>query len=167
MTEQNINTQSKITASDGDEISLKELIQKIKEWVAYLKMHWKIIFFAGVLGASIGVVNAYFQKPTYKAVLTFVLEEDKGGGGLSGLGGVVSQFGFDIGGSNGFGAFAGSNLTELMKSRLLVEKTLLNPVVINGDTISLAEYYIRINKIREAWASNTIFKIPMPSKVRN
>jgi len=30
-----------------------------------------------------------------------------------------------------------------------VEKTLLNPVVVKGDTLSLAEYYIQINKLRE------------------
>jgi hypothetical protein len=38
-----------------------------------------------------------------------------------------------------------------MKSRLLVEKVLLEPVVINGKTISLAEYYIQINNLRNNW----------------
>ena len=39
-----------------------------------------------------------------------------------------------IGGGSGGGAFAASNLTELMKSRLIVEKVLLNPIYINGKT---------------------------------
>jgi len=143
---------------DNDEISLKEIIQKIKDWVAYLKTKWKIIFLAGVIGASIGLVYAIFQKPTYKAVLTFALEEDKaGGGGLGGAMGLASSFGIDLGSSGG-GAFAGSNLMELMKSRLLVEKTLLNPIVIKGDTISLAEYYIQINELREKWAKKPELK---------
>ena len=141
---------------ENDEISLKELIQKIQEWIAYLKTQWKIIFLASVIGASIGLVYAIFQKPTYKAVLTFALEEDKGGGG-AGLGGFASSFGIDLGSSGG-GAFAGSNLMELMKSRLLVEKTLLNPFVIKGDTISLAEYYIQINELREKWAKQPELK---------
>jgi len=146
MTNQNIET-----ATYNDEISLKELIFKIKEWVAYLKTKWKIIFLAGILGAVIGLVYALFQKPTYKAVLTFALEEDKsGGGGLGSAIGLASTFGIDLGSSGG-GAFAGSNLMELMKSRLLVEKTLLNPIVVKGDTISLAEYYIQINELREKW----------------
>ena len=143
---------------DNDEISLKELIQKIQEWVAYLKTKWKIIFLAGVIGASIGLVYAIFQKPTYKAVLTFALEEDKGGGGgLGGAMGLASTFGIDLGSSGG-GAFAGSNLMELMKSRLLAEKTLLNPIVIKGDTISLAEYYIQINALRENWTKKPELK---------
>ena len=158
MNEQNINQLNNTNAADSDEISLKELIQKINDWVAYLKTKWKIILLAGVLGAAIGVVYAFFQKPTYKAVLTFALEEDKGGGGgLSGAMGLASSFGIDLGSSGG-GAFAGSNLMELMKSRLLVEKTLLNPVFVNGDTISLAEYYIQINKLRENWSKKPEFK---------
>ncbi|MEI7589578.1 MAG: Wzz/FepE/Etk N-terminal domain-containing protein, partial [Chitinophagia bacterium] len=156
MSEQNINQLNNTTSPETDEISLKELIQKIKEWVAYLKTKWKIIFLAGVLGAAIGVVYALFQKPTYKAVLTFALEEDKGGSG-SGLGGLASSFGIDLGSSGG-GAFAGSNLMELMKSRLLVEKTLLNPVLVNGNTISLAEYYIQISKLREKWSEKSALK---------
>ena len=118
--------QNNTSQIDNDEISLKELVLKIKEWYQFLLTKWKLIVLAGIIGGLIGFTYAYFQKPTYKAVLTFALEEDKGGG-ASGLGGLASQFGFDIGGSGG-GAFAGSNLIELMKSRLLVEKTLLNPI---------------------------------------
>jgi uncharacterized protein involved in exopolysaccharide biosynthesis len=148
---ENINMGTNTSTENNDEISLKELIQKIKEWVSYLKTKWKIILLVSTLGASIGIVYALFQKPTYKAVLTFALEEDKGGGGgLGGAMGLASTFGIDLGSSGG-GAFAGSNLMELMKSRLLVEKTLLNPVVVKGDTLSLAEYYIQINELREKW----------------
>jgi len=155
---ENINMGTNTTTENNDEISLKELIQKIKEWVAFLKTKWKIIFLAGVLGAAIGVVYALFQKPTYKAVLTFALEEDKGsGGGLGGALGLASSFGIDLGSSGG-GAFAGTNLMELMKSRLLVEKTLLNPIIIKGDTISLAEYYIQINELREKWTKKPELK---------
>jgi len=154
---ENINMGSNTSTENNDEISLKELIQKIKEWVDFLKTKWKVILLAGVIGASIGIVYALFQKPTYKAVLTFALEEDKGGGGGAGLGGLASSFGIDLGSSGG-GAFAGSNLMELMKSRLLVEKTLLNPVVVKGDTLSLAEYYIQINKLRENWSEKPEFK---------
>ena len=158
MSELNINQLNNTNAADSDEISLKELIQKIKEWVAYLKTKWKIILLAGVLGAAIGVVYALFQKPTYKAVLTFALEEDKGsGGGLGGAMGLASSFGIDLGSSGG-GAFAGSNLMELMKSRLLVEKTLLNPVIVNEKTMSLAEYYIQINDLREKWSDKPALK---------
>ena len=80
---------------EQDEISLKELIQKIKDWIGYLKTQWKIIFAIASLGAIIGFVYAQFQKPTYQATSTFVLEEDKGSGGLGGAMGLASSFGLD------------------------------------------------------------------------
>jgi hypothetical protein len=85
--------------------------------------------------------------------MTFVLEEDKGGGGLGGAMGLASSFGFDLGGGGGGGGlFTSSNIIELMKSRLVVEKTLLNPVQVAGKEISLADYYIQINKLNEGWS---------------
>jgi uncharacterized protein involved in exopolysaccharide biosynthesis len=133
---------------DNDEISLKELIQKIQEWVAYLKTQWKLIIAIAALGGIIGFIYASFQKPTYLATTTFVLEEDKGGGGgLGGAMGLASSFGFDLGGGGG-GLFTSSNIIELMKSRLVVEKTLLNPVQVAGKEISLADYYIQINELK-------------------
>lgn len=113
---------------DNDEISLKELVLKIKEWYQFLLTKWKLIILAAIIGGLIGFTYAYFQKPTYKAVLTFAMEEEKsGGGGLGGALGLASQFGIDLGSSGG-GAFSGANLIELMKSRKLVEKTLLSPL---------------------------------------
>ena len=135
---------------DNDEISLKELIQKIKEWIAYLKAQWKLIIGIAALGGIIGFVYASFQKTTYLATTTFVLEEDKGGG-MGGAMGLASSFGFDLGGGGG-GLFTSSNIIELMKSRLVVEKTLLNPVQVAGKEISLADYYAQINKLKEGWA---------------
>ena len=38
------------TQQSNDEISLKELILKMKEWVLYLKSKWVIIFLAGFFG---------------------------------------------------------------------------------------------------------------------
>jgi hypothetical protein len=154
------NNQINNVNSENDEISLKELFVKIKEWGAFLKSKWKAIFIAGIIGAIIGLTIALFEKPTYKAILTFAMEEDKGGGGggLSGALGLASSFGIDLGGAGGGGAFTASNLAELMKSRLLVEKVLLNPIVINNEKISLVEYYIQFNEIRKNWEENPALK---------
>ena len=135
---------------DNDEISLKELIQKIQEWIAYLKTQWRLIIGIAAIGAILGFTIASFIKPTYQATSTFVLEEEKGGG-MSGALGLASSFGLDLGGGGTGGLFTNSNIIELMKSRLVVEKTLLNPVQIYGKTISLADYYIQVNELKEDW----------------
>jgi uncharacterized protein involved in exopolysaccharide biosynthesis len=136
---------------DNDEISIKELIQKLQEWIAYLKTQWKIIIGVAALGGILGFVYASFQKPTYLATTTFVLEEDKGGGGLGGALGLASSFGLDLGGGGG-GLFSSTNIIELMKSRFVVEKTLLSPIQLAGKEISLADYYIQVNELREDWS---------------
>ncbi len=136
---------------ENDEISLKELIQKIQEWIGYLKTQWKLIFGIAAIGAIIGFTYASIHKPSYSATSTFVLEEDKGGGGLSGAMGLASTFGLDLGGGGG-GLFTSSNIIELMKSRLVVEKTLLNSIQIYGKEMSLVNYYIQINELKDKWS---------------
>lgn len=138
------------------EISLKELLEKAKEWYAYLLTQWKIIVLAGILGAVLGLGYSFSKKPIYTATLTFALEDDKGSGG-GGLGLLAGSFGIDLGGGGG-SIFTGSNLTELFKSRTMVEQTLLTPVTVNGKVISLAEMYIQNNKWREKWDENPKFK---------
>ena len=130
----------------NDEISLKELLLKIKEWFKFLLSKRKVIILFGFIGALLGLGYSIYKKPTYTASLTFALEEGGGSGG--GVLSLASQFGFDLGTSGG-GAFAGSNLIELFKSRSMVEKTLLSPVKYNKKTISLAEMYLEINEVRK------------------
>ena len=133
----------------NDEISLKELIEKGKEWYQYLLSKWKVIVLAGIVGAALGLTYSFIKKPIYTATLSFALEDEKSGG-LGGALGLASSFGLDLGGSGG-GAFSASNLTELFKSRSMVEKTLLSPVVVDGNTISLAEMYIQNKEWRNNW----------------
>lgn len=134
----------------NDEITLKELLLKAKEWYTYLLSQWKMIVLAGSIGALLGLGYSFYKKPVYTATLTYALEDGKAAGG--GLGSLASSFGFDIGGASGnSGAFAGANLIELFKSRAMVEQTLLAPVTQNNKTISLAEMFIQDKKWREKW----------------
>ena len=86
------------TNFDNDEISLKELIFKIREWYLFFLTKWKLIILVSALGGAIGLSYAFFQKPIYKAELTFAMEDEKtgGGGGLSGALGLASSFGIDL-----------------------------------------------------------------------
>ncbi|MCC9017164.1 Wzz/FepE/Etk N-terminal domain-containing protein [Flavobacterium lipolyticum] len=138
----------------NDEISLKELLEKVKLWYNYLLSKWRIIILAGVVGIVLGLTWSFIKEPIYTATLTFALEDEKGaGGGLGSALGLASSFGIDVGGGGG-GVFSGSNLTELFKSRAMVEQTLLTPVTVNGKVISLAEMYIQKNSWRDKWNKN-------------
>jgi len=141
----------------NDEISLKELIEKGKDWFKYLTSEWKVILIAGFVGALFGLTYSIIKKPVYTATLSFAMEDEKTGGGLGSALGLASSLGLDIGGSGG-SIFTGSNLTELFKSRTMVEKTLMSPVNVNGKIISLAEMYIQNNKWRKSWDEDSKFK---------
>jgi uncharacterized protein involved in exopolysaccharide biosynthesis len=153
-----------------DEISLKELILKLKDWYRFLLTKWLVIIVAGIIGGTIGMGYAFTQKVIYTASLSFALEDEKqSGGGLGGALGLASSLGIDLGESAG-GAFSGANLIELMKSRNIVEKALLNPITVNGKTQSIAQYFIVENSLNKSWAQkpelkNIIFSIdPVRSK---
>ena len=79
----------------SDEISLKELLQKGKEWFVYLFSQWKIILITGIIGAAIGLAYSFSKKPIYTATLSFALEDEKSGGGLGSALGLASSFGID------------------------------------------------------------------------
>lgn len=150
------NNQIENSNISDDEISFKQFIFKIKEWVAFLFSKWKIIILIGLIGSILGFTYAKRSKITYKAVLSFAMEDDKSGGGLGSALGLASSLGITSGG--GGGIFTANNLTQLMKSRLVVEKALLKPIFINGKKSTLAEYYIEINNIRKSWNDKPALK---------
>jgi uncharacterized protein involved in exopolysaccharide biosynthesis len=136
------------TTPQKDEITLKELLLKTGEWFRYLRSKWLIIGSVSILGAALGFWYATTQKPTYTASLSFALEEE--GGGASAAAGLASQLGLDISGASSGGAFKGANVLEIFKSRLMIQKALLEPVAQNPKK-SLAELYIDANEWRKAW----------------
>jgi hypothetical protein len=141
---------NKIDLQDS-EISVKEIILGLLFWYRFLLSKWLIVIMAGILGGSAGFLYSYTKNPIYTAELTFVLEGEQSGRSLGGYAGIAGQFGIDLGGGGGGGAFAGDNLFSLMKSRSMIQKALMTAVTINGKIETLAEVYIRINKLREGW----------------
>jgi hypothetical protein len=142
---------------EDDELPLKEVIFRLKIWFKYILSKWYIVLLAVVIGCVGGWLYSRQQKNTYRAELSFVVEGE-GSSGAGAYAGIASQFGLDIGGGAS-GAFSGENLLELMKSRSLVEKALLSPVVVDGKTQSLAEYYIGFNRFRESWKNDKVLSL--------
>jgi uncharacterized protein involved in exopolysaccharide biosynthesis len=106
-----------------DEISLKEIIQKLKEWFRYLLSKWLWLCVAGIFCGALAVTYVWLSKPKYTAELSFILSNsDQDAGALYGI---ASQFGIDLGGGGSNDAFSGDNIIVLMNSRAMVQKALL------------------------------------------
>lgn len=127
---------------EEDEISLKELIQKMKELFQYFWTFRFWIVLVGLSGGALGFTYAHLYKTVlYTSKLTFAIEEKSGGGGS--LMGLASQFGVDLGGGGG-GLFTSDNLLLLLKSKRIIQGALLKPVheLEEGNLLNL---YLSIN----------------------
>lgn len=152
MTENNNQTNSHIRQQADDEISLRELLLKIKEYWNYLLSKWVTIVIAILIGGTLGVAYSLWKKTQYEATITFVMEEEKGGGGMLGAyAGIASQFGINLGGMEGAGLFTGDNIMEFLKSRRMIQKTLLTPVEIEGTEELLIDRYLEFTDTRKRW----------------
>ncbi|MBK1439390.1 lipopolysaccharide biosynthesis protein [Parapedobacter sp. ISTM3] len=143
-----------------DDISLKELITNVREWFRYFLNKWAIILIVGLLGGVVGLVYSIAKRTNYTATLNFVMEEQ--GASQSSLGaaaGIAAQLGFNLGGIGGSGGFfQGDNIIEFLKSRSMIDKTLLTEVEIEGKKDLLVNRYVEYNNFREKWAEKERLK---------
>lgn len=145
---------NEIVSNSSDEISLKELIIKIKEWCSFLLKKWKIITLVGFIGGLCGFFYASNQKIKYTAKITFVLEEGKGStSGLGGLATLAGQFGVDVGGSSGGGLLSGDNILLYFKSPSLAREVLLSSFD-SSTNASIADVYANDYGLKKTWSEN-------------
>jgi len=139
------------------DISIIDVIDKIGFCFKFLLNRWKKLTIICLFAFLLGVAYSFTKKPVYVAEITFVAEADNDNQ-LKGYASIASQFGFNLGGGEGGGAFEGDNLLELLKSKNIIIKTLLSPAPNKSLYI---DFYLKENKINIDWAKDTIL-----SKVR-
>jgi LPS O-antigen subunit length determinant protein (WzzB/FepE family) len=105
------------------EITIIELISKSIVLVRFLFSKWLVILLVAFVFGLLGILYAWLKKPIYIAEMTFTTESESSNK-LGAYAGIAAQFGFDLGGGSN-NIFEGDNLAELLKSRKLIEKTLL------------------------------------------
>jgi hypothetical protein len=138
-----------------DEVSFKDIVYKCKLAVKYVSTSWKVIILCAIIFGLFGLGYSFYKKPVYLASSTFVLDGGGKGGALSQYSGLASLAGIDLGGSSG-GIFQEDNIIELYKSRIMIERTLLSPITINGKNILLIDRYINYNKLRDKWKKSGV-----------
>ena len=135
---------------DKDQVSLKEIVVTVREWVTFLFSKWLIILIIGIAGGVLGFLYAALSKPQYSAPLNFILaNSDESNENLMGL---ASQFGINLSSGNE-DAFKGNNIIALMKSRRMIQKALLMKPA--GTNESLLNIFCKDNELPKAWKKNS------------
>jgi hypothetical protein len=133
----------------SEEVSFKGILIVVLNLYSCLRSRRFVVITAAVIGAVIGLVYAYTQKPVYTALSSIVLEEGASSG-MRQFTGLASFAGINVGGNAG-DIFQGDNIVELYRSRLMIERTLLSKVRINGKEQLLIDRFIFHNKLRKKW----------------
>ena len=144
------------TSTPSGQISLKELILKLQDWVRFFNRKWLVMLAAVVFGMTVGLLYATFKPTNYTARLSFVMDSQSSssGGGLGAAANIAAQLGFNLGSLGGSGGFfGGDNIIEFLKSRSMIDKTLLTEVNTDGYSGLLVDRYVDYNKLREKWSS--------------
>ncbi|MEM9929355.1 MAG: hypothetical protein AAF840_06030 [Bacteroidota bacterium] len=135
------------------EVSVRDVILTIHRFVLEVFRRWPWV----ILGvALLGGFQAFMasQRPvTFEAVTTFVINEDQGGGG--GLGSVLGQFGF--GGGGGGGYRNPDRIVAFASSQQLLNRMLLDTVVINEKPDLLINHLIVADELEEKFEMQTAF----------
>lgn len=139
---------------EAQELTLKDILQIIQEYKAYIFPKWKRIVIVGIIGATLGLCISIIKKPKYVGSLTFVIDEENKMGGLAGL---ISSFG--LGGSQGQSLSSPENVLQFLSARSLVEKTLLRPVNEDGyRDRTYADLYIKTYEMDKHWEDDDLLR---------
>ncbi len=135
-----------------DEITLKELILKIKEFYHEIIKSWKLLILLAILFAIFMGYRAYTSEVSYSANLTYMVNKNEGGG-LGAIGGILGQFGFS--------SKSGSNkdrIVSLSKSRKVIEKVMFEKVTINSQNDYIANHLITHLDTIDKWYRDKLMK---------
>lgn len=134
----------------ADQISPQEILVKAIEIKNILLKNWILIIAFAAAGYGIGfALDLLTKKPdTFYANITFNLGGSSAGGGLGGLGGLAASMGMS-GATPDANIFTGENFNYFVKSRPVLERTLMKYVDVRGEKVLLANFYIDSSGIKQ------------------
>lgn len=141
--------------SNNDVISLKDIIQTIQKYWKELWNNKFLIILSVLLFSILLTIKAIRAKPTYEADLTFMLNEDEGGGGFSGLGAILGSFGLDSPGGEGQNL---DKILQLSKARKISQNAFFEKVEIGEKTDYLANHLITYHDTLGIWFEKPFYK---------
>ena len=134
----------------NDDISLKDLILKLREFKIELFSNKRVLLFFMIPFVLLFSYKSIVERSTYTATLNFMLNKSEGG--LGGLGGILGQIGI------GKGKYSKEKLMTLSKSRRIVGNAIFKKETINEKGDLLANHLINHLDSMGRWASIAWYK---------
>lgn len=135
-----------------EQVSLKEVVLKIKEYIQELlnKKFW-IMGSAVVFGAIFGL-RTMLTPTEFEAKTTFMVNDDEGGG-MSGISAILGQFGM---GGGGGGKYNYTKIIEIANSNRILKQVLFDTIDIEGKSDLVANHIIDIYDFHKKWENDTL-----------
>jgi hypothetical protein len=134
---------------DGDEITLKEFILKIKVYGYEVIKYWYIPTLFALIFSAYMLYSAFTTKPVFTATLTYIVNEpDKSG--MGGLGSLLGAFG-----AGTVGKSSPDMINELAHSERIMNTALFQKHTIDGINDYFANHFIRIYAFHKSWEKDT------------
>ena len=131
---------------NNDKASFKDIIITISDYKNELKKQLLLIISIAIIFSLLGFGFSKLQEEEYEVVSSFIVDIQSEGTHLSSISGVASQFGIDLG-ENTSSSLSQKDVIQLLKSRLIIERTLNKKDTIGGKIDLLLNHYIRINSL--------------------
>jgi hypothetical protein len=129
-----------------DEITLGEILRGIVAYTKEVFRWWWLILLVGLILGGLFYYRSTQEEITYQASLTFMINEDKSGGGLVSILGQVG-----LGGGGGGGEYSLEKIVELSKSQLITQQVLLDSVEVDGKADQLANHILDAYQLADEW----------------
>lgn len=131
--------------TSSDEITLAELVQRIRAFSVEFRRHWVLVLLLTLPLVGFFTYKAWVRPITYTARLTFMLNEDKGSSAIASL---MGQFGGLLGGT---GDYQLGKIIELSRSRRIITAAIFQEVELDGKKDWLANHIIRAQDLHRRW----------------
>lgn len=141
------NQEMNSNSFQDEEITLKELILKVKEYYFECKKNWKLILLFTVPFVGYQLYLRFTVPPYYPATLTFMVNDSKG----SSVGGLLGQFRGLVGEDED----KLDKILELAKTRRTISAALFKKVIINKKEDYFANHLIQIENIHDIWTKDS------------
>lgn len=129
----------------NEELTLKQIIQTIQDYFHEVLKCWKLSLFFIIPFIALFLYKALITPNIYSSSLTFMINEDEGGG-MGGAMAILNQFNLGGGSQHNY-----EKIIELSKSRRITQLALFEKRSINGQNDYLANHIIEIYNLNDLW----------------